>query len=133
MEIIPCAICGEVTPTKRLTDVGMFGWPTHVSVCKQCGLVYLTPRWTKERYQQYYSQEYEGDYREDREKADETEQRKIRQAWPRIAPHLPEKPAAVLDIGCGLGWALDHAKQQLPGIRIAGIESSEESIRHLPC
>ena len=131
LEVIPCAICQEVTPTKELAKVGMFGWPTHVSICKQCGLVYLTPRWTRERYIQYYTREYEGDYREDREKSEETEQRKIRQAWPRIAPNLPKNPAAVLDIGCGLGWALDYAAKQIDGVRIAGIESSEESIAHL--
>lgn len=131
LEVIPCAICREVTPTRELASVGMFGWPTHVSICKQCGLVYLSPRWTRERYNQYYTKEYEGDFREDREKSEETEQRKIRQAWPRIAPHLPENPSAVLDIGCGLGWALDYAAQQIEGVRIAGIESSEASIAHL--
>jgi SAM-dependent methyltransferase len=109
----------------------MFGWPTHVSICKQCGLVYLSPRWTKERYNQYYTQEYEGDYREDRESAKETEQRKIKQAWERIEPHLPENPKAALDIGCGLGWALGFVAEQIEGIRISGIESSQESITHL--
>lgn len=131
LEVIPCAICREITPTKRLTNVGMFGWPTHVSICKRCGLVFLSPRWTRERYNHYYSQEYGGDYREDKEKADETEQRKIRQAWPRLAQYLPEDPQAVLDIGCGLGWALAHAAEQIPGVRIAGMETSEESIVHL--
>ncbi len=131
MEDVHCAVCREVTPTKRLTDVGIFGWPTHVSICKQCGLVYLSPRWTKERYNQYYTQEYEGDFREDRENAQETEQRKIKQAWPRIAPYLPENPKAALDIGCGLGWALGFVAEQIEGIRISGIESSGESITHL--
>lgn len=61
-EIVSCSICGEVN-SKNLFRRGQFGFPCYVSICKKCGLLYLSPRWKKVRYKKFYSYEYDSFYR----------------------------------------------------------------------
>ena len=129
-EEVACTLCGA-SDTKLLAKEGQFGWPTYVSVCRQCGLVYLNPRWTKDGYLTFYANEYDNFYRFDEDKATEKELRKTRIVWERLQAHTTHKINTVLDIGCGLGWSLHYLSQQIPGLSIAGIEPSDYCADHL--
>ncbi len=61
-EFIACPICGGMD-LKLLSKKGQFGLDCYVSICKNDGLVFLSPRWTKNRYEYYYKYKYYYDYR----------------------------------------------------------------------
>jgi hypothetical protein len=48
-ETVTCNICGA-DDFDLLATEGQFGLPTHVGLCRQCGLGYLNPRWDKNSY-----------------------------------------------------------------------------------
>jgi SAM-dependent methyltransferase len=128
-EAVACRLCGP-SKTQLLARKGQFGWPTFVSICTNCGLVFLNPRWTKADYDLFYAQEYDQFYRYDEAEAAAKEQRKARLVWQRLSQVAQQPFQAALDIGCGLGWNLHHLGQQIPGLRIAGIEPSNACAEH---
>jgi len=130
-ETINCIICDRQTKTRRLAHKGLFGWPTYVTACTECGLVYLSPRWTKADYDHFYTKEYEGHFWFDKEAVDEKEQRRIQDVWARLQAHIPGTPKAALDVGCGLGWSLDYLAKQIGGLQIAGLEPSDYCAEHV--
>jgi 2-polyprenyl-3-methyl-5-hydroxy-6-metoxy-1,4-benzoquinol methylase len=128
-EPVECLLCGP-SRTRLIAEVGQFGWPTFVSICTRCGLVFLNPRWTKTGYDRFYASEYDQFYRFDEGQAAAKEQRKARAVWDRLAEHTGRKFRAALDIGCGLGWCLDYFRRQSSGLEIAGIEPSDYCAEH---
>ena len=128
-EHIDCVLCGN-SETGLIAKKGQFGWPTYVSICKNCGLVFLNPRWTKEDYNHFYATEYDQYYRFDEEEATERELRKSRIVWERLQRYASRPYKSALDIGCGLGWSLHYFSQQTPGLAIAGIEPSDYCADH---
>lgn len=128
-EPVECLLCGP-SRTRLIAEVGQFGWPTFVSICTNCGLVFLNPRWTKADYDRFYASEYDQFYRFDDQEAAAKEQRKARVVWQRLHEHTAGKFRSALDIGCGLGWGLDYLRGQVPGLAIAGIEPSDYCAEH---
>jgi SAM-dependent methyltransferase len=61
-ETINCIICDSENLDK-VTEKGQFGFPTHVCICKECGLSFLNPRWDKPTYFNFYKTEYDKYYR----------------------------------------------------------------------
>ncbi len=135
LEAVPCFICGETADTEKIIERGKGGLPTHVSICPHDGLVYLNPRWTKARYQQFYAHDYYRYYRSAKPAAlsDEEKYRHPRAVWRRSQPHLGKaRPEVVLDIGAGMGWSLDYVRKEIsPGARLAAIEPSADCRAHL--
>jgi SAM-dependent methyltransferase len=128
-EPVECLLCGP-SRTRLIAEIGQFGWPTFVSICTNCGLVFLNPRWTKPDYDYFYASEYDQFYRFDEQAAGAKEQRKARVVWQRLQEHAGGKFREALDIGCGLGWCLDYLRAQAPGLAIAGIEPSDYCGEH---
>jgi SAM-dependent methyltransferase len=128
-EPVACVLCGK-SETRPIASKGQFGWATHVSICKNCGLVFLNPRWTKDGYNDFYTREYDLFYRFDEEQASEKELRKAKTVWGRLEQYTPARFASALDIGCGLGWCLHTIQQVSPGTAIAGIEPSDICSEH---
>jgi SAM-dependent methyltransferase len=128
-EPVECLLCGD-SNTHLLAEKGQFGWPTYVSICENCGLVFLNPRWTQEDYLHFYASEYDQFYRFDESQAKEKELRKAKVVWKRLQAHVPVQFQSALDIGCGLGWNLYNLSQQVPGLEIAGIEPSDTCAEH---
>ena len=128
-EPVACLLCGG-SETELLESTGQFGWDTYVSICKNCGLVFLNPRWTKEDYANFYATEYDQYYRFNESEATEKEQRKAKAVWRRLSHHASRSFTTALDIGCGLGWNLHYLRQQSPGLAIAGIEPSDICADH---
>jgi len=128
-EPVQCVLCGQ-SKTRLVADKGQFGWPTYVSICNNCGLVFLDPRWTKDDYNYFYASEYDQYYRFDEDKATEKEQRKAKVVWERLVRYTPAQFRSALDIGCGLGWCLHTIQQESPTTAIAGIEPSDYCSDH---
>jgi len=128
-EAVECLLCGH-SHTHLIAEQGQFGWPTYVSICENCGLVFLNPRWTKEDYLHFYASEYDQFYRFDESQAKEKELRKAKVVWKRLQAHAPAQFSSALDIGCGLGWNLYNLSQEIPGIQMAGIEPSDSCAEH---
>jgi SAM-dependent methyltransferase len=112
-EKVRCVLCG-LDSTINITKKGQFGIPTHVSICKNCGLMYLNPRWTNERYTRFYMHEYEIYYPRV-PGLKENEFANIKLIVDRINGHnaLPAVPGHVLDIGVGFGESLLYLKKNV--------------------
>jgi SAM-dependent methyltransferase len=128
-EQVECILCGKAQ-SELIANKGQFGWDTYVAICKNCGLVYLNPRWTKEDYNHFYATEYDQYYRFNETQASDKERRKARVVWERLVRHTPAGFKSALDIGCGLGFCLEYIREQEPGIAIAGIEPSDTCADH---
>lgn len=139
-EDVACYICSGTT--EKIIETGQFGLPTHVSICQGCGLVFLSPRWTKKRYQQFYTKEYDRYYRphvlqKKTKLTKPTQQASVREKvkptkvameiLSRLRSYNPEISAeSILDIGCGTGSNVGYLGQELHSEKVAGIESSIE-------
>ncbi len=65
---VKCHICNSVNThpimlrNNPLVE-GQFGYAIHPVICKNCGLIFLSPRWSKEDYNTFYSFYYDNLYR----------------------------------------------------------------------
>jgi 2-polyprenyl-3-methyl-5-hydroxy-6-metoxy-1,4-benzoquinol methylase len=130
---VACHVCSTPEPTKFICESRHLGLPAYVSICKGCGLVFLKPRWTKERYRQFYETEYDRYYRPQVLCSASTKTRymKAERIWARISAYVVTSPLVMLDIGCGMGWTLDFLRRKLASVEIMGIEPSEQCAIHL--
>lgn len=134
LESVPCILCGN-EDLKNISNKGQFGLPCNVSICPNDGLVFLTPRWLKERYRKFYINEY-GHYYRPKILKEETEEQKyssIRQICSRIesVSSLINK-TSVLDIRSGMGRSLEWLKSHYSNFsRFLAIESSKYCSNHL--
>jgi SAM-dependent methyltransferase len=132
-ETVECHLCHskcEPEPVKSkgkaLVD-GQFGYAVHPVIC-ECGLVYLSPRWSKKDYDIFYKYYYDDLYRLEI-KPDygiDGVVKNMRVIRERIRSHLPGEIKNILDIGCGSGHGLKYLKDHIPGSSIFGIESSPQ-------
>lgn len=125
---VACPLCNWQDAV-RVADEGQFGLPTYVSICRGCGLVYLTPRWSAERYQRFYRDEYDALYRP--AAAQTGSEHRARETVKRLEGVLPDRPGAVLDIGSGDGAFLRLAGRRWPDVRRAAIEAAEPAVATL--
>jgi len=134
LESIPCILCGN-EDLKKISNKGQFGLPCNVSICPNDGLVFLTPRWTKERYNNFYTHEYDHYYRPGilKEETEEQKYSNIRQICSRIeSVSSLNTRKSVLDIGSGIGRSLEWLKLYYSNFsRFLAIESSEYCINNL--
>ncbi len=131
-EQLSCMLCGE-TKSELIGKRGQFGLPTYVSICPRCGLVYLNPRWNKNRYFEFYAKEYDKYYRPQIfvDESKELRYATTKTILDRLNEYNLNSFKSVLDIGCGMGWSLDFIAQRVKGISLAGIESSDYCIDNL--
>lgn len=131
---IQCPLCGNSTPIE-IVQKGQFGLDCCVSICPNDGLVYLNPRWSKERYHHFYQHEYDHYYRSPvtHDPNSESNYTSIKKIHQRLElNHLPLKGGSVLDVGSGMGYSLIWLKNNIPGFtRFAAIESSEHCLEHI--
>lgn len=127
-ETVSCAVCGS-DDTDKICERGQFGLPTHVVLCKVCGLGYLNPRWTKKRYIHFYTKEYDKYYRP--EVYTNNGLSRVNYYLPvyeRLSHHglSPNNVKKVLDIGSGDGNNLNYLMQQIADADYYAIEPSEQ-------
>ena len=128
-EKVNCNICGGID-SEFISDKGDFGLPVNLVLCKKCGLGYLSPRWKKDRYIQFYCKEYDKYYRPRllSNKTNISVNKNSNAILGRLKKYLGEiTKANVLDIGSGEGNNLFVLKGVQPDSNYYAIEPSESS------
>ena len=131
LKSIPCNLCG-VDSARTIAESTGNGTSAKTRMCKRCGLIYISPRMTKEGYDNYYKHFY----REDRtrstghaESAADLSQnfedaRKFGKALAAyLAPHILTE-GATIDVGSSTGGVLKGFEDALSKITIFGVEPS---------
>jgi 2-polyprenyl-3-methyl-5-hydroxy-6-metoxy-1,4-benzoquinol methylase len=118
------------------SSTGQFGLPTHVVICKVCGFSYLNPRWTKKRYDHFYSKEYDSYYRPQviNKNYNYDPARSIKDIVARAEGivDFTNPGLNVLDVGTGMGDSLIYLKQSVnTKANYYAIESSEVCLANL--
>ncbi|MCD4744890.1 MAG: class I SAM-dependent methyltransferase [Bacteroidales bacterium] len=129
---IACNIC-ESIDYELISRRGQFGLPVNVVICKNCGLTYLNPRWSKERYQLFYKQEYDRYYRPNFRKIKPIISNKKNIIYDRLNFYdkLPVAPSNILDIGTGDGINLEYFMDVYSNANFYAIEPSSQGQRLL--
>ena len=137
-EKIFCPLCGKRAESKSimlhkkpLTE-GQFGYTIYPVIC-DCGLVYLSPRWTEATYTEFYKQYYDPLYRLEL-KSDIGKDgvlRNMKTVQKRMLPYLAERPVVqnILDVGCGSGVGFEALRPVFKYAKFYGIEASQECIQ----
>jgi 2-polyprenyl-3-methyl-5-hydroxy-6-metoxy-1,4-benzoquinol methylase len=131
LERVPCNLCGadDTTPVAEIDGF-------HIVRCRQCGLVYVNPRYRDDLLQEIYTETYydhDGikngleffgydNYLEDEENIRITFAKRLK-TIERYA-----NKGRLLDIGCATGFFLDLARSQ--GWEVVGSEVSGFSVRY---
>lgn len=126
-EYVDCNLCGE-NETELVSQTGQFNLPVNVVICKKCGLTYLNPRWTKEKYLDFYKNDYDRFYRPAISIQNEKAANEINPIHERLnQSNLLSNPKTILDIGSGSGANLSHFKKIFPTAQLHAIEPSVAS------
>ena len=133
-ERVNCNLC-KADDCEKISSVGQFGLPAHVVVCRKCGLTYLNPRWTQERYLDFYTNEYDDYHRPNINTAPIETGEPIfsRMKDLELGGHRSglTSPSTILDIGSGAGANLNFFKRKFPESTLFAIEPSDNAIRIL--
>lgn len=133
-ENVPCPLCGN-TQAKQLATTGQYGLPCRVAICPLDGMVYINSRWPKSRYDHFYQHEYDSYYRPAvlADEHDEKKYAKVKTLCSRLQHlELLEQRQSVLDIGAGMGWALQWLKSNYADFqRFYAIESSNHCVKNI--
>lgn len=130
-EKVSCLQCGSIDFTS-ITSVGQFGIITNVALCKECGFMFLSPRWTKERYNDFYMKEYENYY--PRQSNEKQQSGKLAELIAERLYSFHDKGSynKILDIGSGFGGVLMYLKEfHFQLAEYYAIEPSKICIDHL--
>jgi len=124
IRVTACMLCGcsESTPVQS----GVRHDPTlEVRQCRDCGLVFVSPRPTTDELERYYQRLYRDDYREppveERHRLDREE---AKARVHRLGPLLGPRPR-VLEVGSGSGAFLDAIRPHTD--QVVGVEPDESS------
>jgi SAM-dependent methyltransferase len=136
-EEIVCPICEHKDYT-RINTAGRDYFRTYLAICKNCGLAYQNPRWSKESILKFYQESYDKYYRPTFLKQDLSLEEYELYKWGfnpllnRIAPFLNKKEGLnILDIGSGEGTNLKYLGHKLPNSDLFAIEPSHDALSSL--
>ncbi len=129
-----CPLCGG-SDHRAVSTTGQFGIPAHVVVCVGCGSSFLNPRWTKERYDRFYSSEYDTYYRPEVVSQNDDRYKFVpaSQIVARLQRYGLLRPfQRVLDLGSGMGHALTYLRNEHePNAQYDALEPSPTCHTHL--
>lgn len=127
-EKINCNLCGEDN-AKSISEKGQFDLPANVVICRNCGLTYLNPRWTKDTYLDFYTNHYDKYYRPNIKNISVKES-DVNPIFERLskAKLLINQPLNILDVGSGSGLNLDYFKLKYPSSNFYAIEPSDTAV-----
>lgn len=126
LEIQKCLLC-ESDNLEKITNYGQFGLLCNVKICKNDGFVFLSPRWSKLEYLNFYKNEYDKYYRPEvfNDYVDSYFYKESEKVVERVADKINiDKPLHILDVGCGMGWVLDIIHKKLSHHKLFAIEAS---------
>lgn len=119
-----CALCKQSSLKTVYSGTGHKGSWLSVKICKNDGLVFLSPRKTKKAYTHYYENEYAQLYH-NLEVTDAQEKYKnVRGFLPVIRKHLKIEPKKILEVGAGAGYSLEYIKNEYPEAHCFAIEQA---------
>lgn len=133
-EKVPCNLCGGrkfFILAKRAAN----GKRAETCLCKNCGLIYISPRMTKAGYDNYYRYFYRNDraLSKNSKKKDEGAEVETNFEGARVfGINLALKlkrffvPGLTIDVGSSTGGILFGLREKIPELEILGIEPSEE-------
>lgn len=113
---------------------GQFGYSIHPKICNSCGMIMLSPRWSKKDYDKFYRYHYDDLYRLETKPdyGNEAVLFNIKEIWSRVNPHLDTtNHVNILDVGCAYGFGLKYLSTKIESTSLYGIESSPEGIESL--
>ncbi len=122
-ESVNCLIC-DSSNSKTLFKKGQHDLPTFSSICKDCGFVYLNPRWTKLKYNEFYKSDYDDFYRPEVKLNKNTFIESAKTIVKRIDPKKLPGVRTILDVGSGNGATLNYIKELNQELKLYAIESS---------
>jgi hypothetical protein len=126
LEEVVCNACGS-RDHETLAERERFGLPLRTVICKNCGLIFLNPRPTKEMYAAFY----ESDYRKTVSGSDEGDADQFQREFdfahkvtlPVVKRLLPQyAPKTIMELGSSYGGILHAFMQNFPGSRGFGVE-----------
>ena len=105
-----CSICGS-NHFKRLGWYnGWFSFKLSVAICRECGIVCLNPRMNEKNYEEYYRNNYYGEY-QPKPTTDSEVDIRGEKLFDKILPHI-RKDSNLLEVGCGPGGNLIALKNK---------------------
>ncbi len=107
----PCSICGKDS-FKTLYDYGVFSRRITASVCKNCGLVCLNPRWSEERNEKVYQSEYYGNWLPKIKKGFDNKESRLHagKVFNDLQSYIT-RDMKIIEVGCGEGYNLVVLKE----------------------
>ena len=97
--------------------------------CKSCGFMFVHPQPTKEELDEIYSENYFDEWGSKEAKDALRKIKKMTYESQLVEIEKIQKIYTVLDIGCGLGYSLDAAKEH--GYKVAGVESNQSVVSEI--
>ena len=145
LDFVPCNMCGNLDQTTMpvLSDRERFGLNLNTVMCRDCGLMFLNPRPTKELYNEFYK----SDYRKAVSGSDSGSEKELQKqkvfmesyVLPKIIPMIrKDQIKTTLDIGCSYGgislalknaYSLERCQGIEPVIKIAKFAESRVGMK----
>ncbi|MDP3795275.1 MAG: class I SAM-dependent methyltransferase [bacterium] len=131
-EDIPCNLCGERSNFKVLSRIDRYGLAARACLCRRCGLMFISPRMTKEWYARFYEVEYRALLARYKRRGEVQDLEKLfyRQERAGVAlaglvrPYICQ--GLTIDVGSGTGGVLAGFKKVNPALEMVGIEPALE-------
>ncbi len=131
LEKFPCDLCGKSDEEYLSTKNGtLTGSPFRVVRCRNCGLIYLNPRFNDDEISRLYDKNYydgkgfdsNANYFDDFDKECDIDKGFRPEETVRIIKEIAPPPSLLLDFGCGIGDLMRQASKY--GYKAEGYEVS---------
>lgn len=129
MEAIKC-LCGANNHT-LIANEDRYGIPINTVICKNCGLVYSTPYYTKETLEVFYKNYYRSIYTDNAECSELFFMEQIdfgNNILTRLKNFITSNTKKVYEIGCGGGGILKAFQNN--GFEVYGCDYGEEYLKY---
>lgn len=133
---VSCAVCGREQGEKLFVsrNTVLPALKTPLSICPECGFVYVSPRWTPAEYDAVQDMWFPLKMYKKRP-FDEKDPQKKYKKWQimlhRIAPWYPDGVKSLLDIGAAQGWCIEYLHTRFPHMEACAIERLKECREHI--
>lgn len=131
-----CNLCGSnnadlIIDLRRSKDSRVRQY--RIVQCKQCGLIYLNPRPSKEKMASFYPENYLPFKKASIEEEDSSllkwaRRQKYNKMSRTIKAFFKDEPGALLDVGCSTGLFLNHMAQK--GWIVTGVEPNFQAAQY---
>ncbi|MFH1641133.1 MAG: class I SAM-dependent methyltransferase [Candidatus Omnitrophota bacterium] len=132
MEEVPCAVCSG-SSFERLSEKERFGFCLPIVICRDCGLIQMSPRLTESSYAEYYRREFRRLGLGKEEPSWEyslDEYFHGQQICYFLRDFLKKSPKEllVLEIGCGAAGIVAYFRDA--GCQVVGLDVDEEHVQY---